>query len=139
MWACIISRESTLIELTPQLRGPLYKVSIQNGGWSAERVLSQFCRRGRRCNSPLSLRDLWEPVPSVHSGLREIEEHYLFIFIHPFSQLIPLAFHLGFTSFAEAQPHIYQSLFNSGFAMTFLKKKKNFCSIYRHPHIGDIL
>lgn len=92
---------------------------------------------GRRCNSPLSLRDLWEPVASVHSGLREIEGHYLFIFIHPFSQLTPLAFHLGFSSFAQAQPHIYQSLLNSGFAMTFFFFFLG--SIYRHPHVGDIL
>lgn len=105
----IISCESSLIELTPQLRARFtrFRSKMEDRGWNKcwaslikeANAATLFCHYETTGSRP--------PVPSVHSGLGEIEEHYLFIFIHSSSQLIP-------------RPSIFSSLIRRSPATYFL-------------------
>lgn len=109
-----------------------------------EQVLSKSAGRGKRCNSLLSLLDLWESsasflhTASVHSGLREIEEHYLFIFTHSCINL-PTALHLCFPLFDKKKKKKNAITFISWPLFNSRKVCNRVLKICRHSHLGDFL
>lgn len=136
-----ISCESSLIELTPQLtaRFTMFRSKMEDWGrnkcWArlqeeadAATLFHYYQTTGS--HPPVS------STTSVHSGLKEMEEHYLFIFTH-FSitspRLIPLP-----STFASlvpgALPHFSPALYliQGSFAITFL-------TFTDPPHPGAIL
>lgn len=117
------------------INGPLYNVSIQNGGLRVEQVLSQSVGRGKRCNSLLSLLDHWESSASFLHNLCPLwpQRNWgtLPFHIYPFLYKPPHGLFPGLPpllrSFEKALPHLFPGpLFNSG------QLCNNVFNIYRH-------
>lgn len=117
------------------INGPVYNVSIQNGGLRVEQVLSQSVGRGKRCNSLLSLLDHWESSASFLHNLCPLwpQRNWgtLPFHIYPFLYKPPQGLFPGLPpllpSIEKALPHLFPGpLFNSG------QLCNNVFNIYRH-------